>query len=73
MRTKSGTVEETLARLATDQWGCVTRAQLLEAGVSASGIRRRVEKGLLISEYRGVYRVGHRAPSDDVTSISATS
>jgi hypothetical protein len=63
MRTKSGTVEEICAQLATGQWGNVTRAQLLAAGVSASGIKRRVAKGALIPEYLGVYRVGHRAPS----------
>jgi len=57
------TVEGVLARLASPEHGVVTRAELLRAGVSSREIERRLEKGLLLREYRGVYRVGHRAPS----------
>ena len=34
-------------------------------------IERRVEKGALIPEYRGVYRVGHRAPSREARYMAA--
>jgi hypothetical protein len=71
MRGKGGTVEHELARLASAQHGVVTRSELLAAGVSAAGIERRVEKGVLIPEYRGVYRVGHRAPSREARYLAA--
>ena len=63
MGTQSRTVEQILAILASSAHGVVTRKQLLSKGVSHREIRRRVEKGALIPEYPGVYRVGHRAPS----------
>ena len=63
MRGKVRTVEEKCARVAHAQHGVVTRKQLLGAGVSAASIERRVRKGVLLPVHRGVYRVGHRAPS----------
>jgi very-short-patch-repair endonuclease len=63
MRTENRTVDGTIARIATRQHGVATREQLLAAGVSASAIARRVRRGSLLAEFRGVYRVGHRAPS----------
>jgi hypothetical protein len=39
------------------------RVQLLAAGISSSAIGRRIDTGALIPRYRGVYRVGHVAPS----------
>jgi Transcriptional regulator, AbiEi antitoxin len=71
MRTQSRTVEQELARIAEAQHGVVTRVQLLAAGVSASGIERRLRKGTLIREYPGVYRVGHRAPSIKARYLAA--
>ena len=56
-------MEHKLARIAEAQHGVVARAQLLAAGISAGEIERRVRKGALLREHRGVYRVGHRAPS----------
>ena len=44
-------------------WGVVTRREMLRVGVTVIEIRRRVQKGLLIRQYPGVYRVGHAAPS----------
>jgi hypothetical protein len=41
MRSVGRTVERELARIAGAQHGVVTRAQLLEAGVSAAGCRIR--------------------------------
>ena len=62
------TVQE---RLASKQHGVVTRAQLLSAGFSSMEIRRRVENGLLLPFHRGVYRVGHRAPSIEAAYMAA--
>ncbi len=49
----------------------VTRTQLLSAGVTARQIKRRVDSGNLIRVHRGVYRVGHRAPSLEATYLAA--
>ena len=71
MRGKSGTTERELARLVSSQHGVVTRAHLLAAGLSAAGIDRRLEKGSLLRAYRGVYRVGHQAPSREASYMAA--
>ena len=71
MRPENRTVEQELARIAANSHGIVTRAELAAAGVSEGGIKRRVRKGTLLSEYRGVYRVGHRAPSVEATYMAA--
>ena len=49
----------------------VTRAQLLRAGVTAREIQRRLESGALLPVHRGVYRVGHRAPSIEARYMAA--
>src|SRR4051812_28092583 len=71
MRTHARTVEQELDRLGSRAQGLVTRAQLLDAGITRSAIRRRVEDGSLIPQYRGVYRVGHCAPSVDASYMAA--
>jgi very-short-patch-repair endonuclease len=71
MRSRSRTVEQELRRFADAQHGVVTRAQLLGAGVSAAGIQRRLRKGTLLSEFPGVYRVGHHAPSVEALYLAA--
>jgi very-short-patch-repair endonuclease len=43
------------------QHGVVTTAQMLEAGLSRTGIRRWVQAARIYPLYRGVYAVGHRA------------
>jgi hypothetical protein len=64
-------VEQELARIAQQQHGVVTRSQLLRSGVSTRQIETRVEAGNLLREHRGVYRVGHRAPSIEATYLAA--
>jgi len=71
MAGKVTTVEEKLARIAGRQHGAVTRKQLLDAGVSAAAIELRLEKGALLRVHRGVYRVGHRAPSVEARYLAA--
>lgn len=56
-------MEEEIARIAEPQHGVVTRSQLLTSGLSRAAIARRVSRGALFTAHRGVYRVGHRAPS----------
>lgn len=63
--------DRTLARLAGSSHGVVTRAQLLVAGLTLDEIRHRLQTGALLREYRGVYRVGHRAPSIEASYLAA--
>jgi very-short-patch-repair endonuclease len=65
------TVEEELARIASASHGVVTRVQLLDAGVTDDEIRWRLGRGGLLRVHRGVYRVGHRAPSTEATYLAA--
>jgi very-short-patch-repair endonuclease len=44
---------------------------LLDAGVTAAEIRQRLANGSLLREYRGVYRVGHKAPSTEARYLAA--
>ena len=65
------TVEQELARIASASHGVVTRSELLFVGVSDDEIRWRLQSGGLIRVHRGVYRVGHRAPSTEATYLAA--
>jgi hypothetical protein len=60
-----------LDRIASVSHGVVTRAQVLSAGVTDDEIRWRLQRGGLIRVHRGVYRVGHRAPSTEATYLAA--
>ena len=71
MGAKVRTVERRLARIAGTAHGVVTRAQLLDAGVTRKEIEHRLRIGALLREYRGVYRVGHRAPSVEAQYLAA--
>jgi len=68
---KVSTVEAVLAELAGTTHGVVTRRQLLAAGISRDEIDHRLSLGALLREHRGVYRVGHRAPSVEATFLAA--
>ena len=66
------TVERELARIASASHGVVTRAQLLSAGVTRQEIALRGCRAAgCIRVHRGVYRVGHRAPSTEATYLAA--
>lgn len=71
MAPQNRTVEEKIARIASGQKGIVTWAELRAAGISAAEIKHRVAIGVLIREYRGVYRVGHRAPNAEASYLAA--
>jgi very-short-patch-repair endonuclease len=71
MSARTTTVEVVLERLASRQHGLVTRAQLLRAGVTTDQIQHRLDRGALLRVHRGVYRVGHRAPSVEARYLAA--
>lgn len=71
MRSKDRSVDAEVARIAARQHGVASVQQLLDAGVKRGGVRRRVVKGTLHPEFRGVYRVGHRAPSVEARYMAA--
>ncbi len=60
-----------LASLAGASHGVVIRPVLIAAGVTSKEIEHRLLSGALIREYRGVYRVGHRAPNLDSSYLAA--
>lgn len=71
MRPQGRKVEEVLARLAATSHGVVTRAEVLRAGITAAELKQRIRVGALIREHKGVYRVGHRAPSVEARYMAA--
>ena len=60
-----------VARLATGAHGVVSRRELLAADLSERQVDRRLERGALIVEFPGVYRVGHRAPNPEARYLAA--
>jgi hypothetical protein len=65
------TVERRLADLARRSHGVVARWELLAAGMTPAEIDHRVRRGDLIVVFRGVYRVGHAAPSLEAHYLAA--
>jgi hypothetical protein len=49
----------------------VTRAQLLQAGLTSREIQGRLRSGDLLRVHRGVYRAGHGAPSTEARYMAA--
>ena len=64
-------VPRTLATIAGKRHGVVTRTQLLRAGITERQIDARLTAGSLIRVHRGVYRVGHIAPSTEALYMAA--
>jgi hypothetical protein len=69
--TQLRTVEQRIARIAARAHGVVTRVELLEADISTDEIAHRLRTGSLIAGFRGVYRVGHKAPSVEARYMAA--
>lgn len=63
--------DRVIGGIARRQHGVVTRRQLLEAGVTRREIARRLEKGALLTQHPGVYRVGHEAHSTEARYMAA--
>ncbi|HEX6454984.1 MAG TPA: type IV toxin-antitoxin system AbiEi family antitoxin domain-containing protein [Solirubrobacterales bacterium] len=63
MDAKSDTPDAKAASIAASQHGVVTRRQLEGAGLGSKAITIRVRKGQLHRLHRGIYAVGHRAPT----------
>jgi very-short-patch-repair endonuclease len=68
---KGRTAEEVIGGLAARSHGVVTRAELLRAGITLAEIEQRLRTRALLREHRGVYRVGHRAPSVEAHYLAA--
>jgi very-short-patch-repair endonuclease len=60
-----------LQRLAADQHGIVTRAQLLNAGVGPGTVDRWIKTGGLIVLHRGVFALGYLPPSPHARTMAA--
>jgi len=71
MGAKPRTVDQISGQIAASQHGVVTRRELLAAGVGRRAIAQRLARGALLPTYRGVYRVGHRAPSAEAAYLAA--
>jgi very-short-patch-repair endonuclease len=64
-------VDRAVAGVAAAQHGVVTRAQLLNAGLSAHDVEYRLKIGRIIAVHRGVYAVGHLPPSPHAKAMAA--
>ncbi len=60
-----------VAQIAARQHGVVSTGQLAQAGITGSGITRRLRSGRLHRVHRGVYAVGHPSLSADGRRIAA--
>jgi predicted transcriptional regulator of viral defense system len=63
--------DKVIARIASGAQGIVTHAELLAARITAKEIRTRLKRGSLLPQFRGVYRVGHAAPSTEAAYMAA--
>jgi very-short-patch-repair endonuclease len=68
---QSASIDLAIARIAEDQHGIVTTAQLIGVGLTKSAISKRARVGRLHRIHRGVYAVGHRAPKEETRWMAA--
>jgi hypothetical protein len=71
MHGRSTTADQILARIAERAHGVADRDELLSKGVSDEQISTRLHRGSLIVVHKGVYRVGHAAPTTEATYMAA--
>jgi very-short-patch-repair endonuclease len=71
MHPQPDTADRLLAHLGTGDKGVISRQELLAAGLTRDQIRTRLQRGSLLPEFRGVYRVGHAAPGTEATYLAA--
>ncbi len=62
---QKGAPDARIAAVAARQHGVVSIAQLRECGLSPTAVRERLRAGRLHRMHRGVYAVGHVAPSNE--------
>jgi very-short-patch-repair endonuclease len=60
-----------IAAVSGRQYGVITTAQLLNAGLNDSAVSKRVKAGRLHPLYRGVYAVGHNRLSQEARWLAA--
>jgi predicted transcriptional regulator of viral defense system len=65
------TADQIIGGIASAAYGIVTHEELCAANLTVDQIRTRRERGSLIVVFRGVYRVGHAAPSTEALYIAA--
>jgi very-short-patch-repair endonuclease len=63
--------DRTIAALARDQEGVLSRAQLLDRGIHRSSIQRRIDAGVLVSLYPGVYAHGQGSLTESAAALAA--
>jgi hypothetical protein len=66
-----GQINKAIAQRANRRKGLVDRDDLFAAGLTRGQINWRVQSGLLIPEYEGIYRVGHCAPNVETSYLAA--
>src|SRR5205823_6184235 len=71
MQPQNRTADQKLARIALKQHGNVTFKQAQAAEIEWGAIRVRLDRGSLLPVFRGVYRVGHAAPSTESYYMAA--
>jgi hypothetical protein len=71
MRPENRTIDEVLAEIGAAAHGNVTWGGMVDAGISEAAIKRRVRRGSLIRQHRGVYRLGHAAPNLEADYMGA--
>src|SRR4051794_31287376 len=71
MRGSDEKADREIGRQAGRAFGLVRRRPLMRAGVTKAEIEQRLRSGVLLREYRGIYRVGHRAPSVEASYLAA--
>lgn len=68
---QKGAPDARVAATAAGQHGAISIGQLRESGLSATAVRERLRAGRLHRLHRGVYAVGHVAPSNERRWIAA--